>query len=121
MILHTIGPEFFSERSCPVTPKLQKRLMKQIPTLYEWAGDQETFEKLFTRFYDKVLRDELLGEVFRHMSPEHVTHVAHFVAEVFGGEKLYTENGGSHATMVGKHVDGRKAPALGSIVVTDCR
>ena len=79
--------------------------MKNIPTLYEWAGDQETFHTLFTRFYDKVLRDDLLGEVFKNMSPEHIKHVAHFVAEVFGGEKLYTtEDSGSHAKMVGKHI-----------------
>jgi len=78
--------------------------MKNIPTLYEWAGDQATFEKLFRTFYDKVLKDDLLGEVFKHMSPEHVQHVAHFVAEVFGGEKLYTQHGGSHAGMIGKHI-----------------
>lgn len=79
--------------------------MKNIPTLFEWAGDMQTFEKLFTSFYDKVLKDDLLGEVFRHMSPEHVQHVAHFVAEVFGGPKLYTdEDGGTHATMIGKHI-----------------
>lgn len=78
--------------------------MKSIPTLYEWAGDLATFEKLFRTFYDKVLKDDLLGEVFKHMSPEHVQHVSHFVAEVFGGEKFYTQHGGSHATMIGKHI-----------------
>lgn len=79
--------------------------MKNIPTLYEWAGDMETFEVLFARFYDKVLKDDLLGEVFVHMSPDHVKHVAHFVAEVFGGDKLYTtEDLGSHASMIGKHI-----------------
>jgi hemoglobin len=47
----------------------------------------------------------LLGEVFKTMSDEHVKHVAHFVAEVFGGPKLFTqEDGGSHATMIGKHI-----------------
>jgi hypothetical protein len=31
--------------------------------------------------------------------------VAHFVAEVFGGDKLYSEgDGGSHARMIGKHI-----------------
>lgn len=76
-----------------------------IPTLYEWAGDLQTFEKLFKVFYKNVLNDDLLGDVFKDMSPEHVKHVAHFVAEVFGGPKLYTaEDGGSHARMVGKHV-----------------
>ena len=79
--------------------------MKTIPTLYEWAGDRQTFENLFSKFYDKVLKDDLLGEVFKNMSAEHVAHVSHFVAEVFGGEKLYTnEDGGSHAAMVGHHI-----------------
>ena len=79
--------------------------MPAIPSLYEWAGDIKTFENLFSRFYDKVLKDDLLCEVFKNMSPEHVQHVAHFVAEVFGGPKLYsTEDGGSHASMIGHHI-----------------
>jgi hemoglobin len=79
--------------------------MNKIPTLYEWAGDMETFRNLFTKFYAKVLQDDLLGDVFKNMSPDHVEHVAHFVAEVFGGEKLYTtEDNGSHANMIGKHI-----------------
>lgn len=79
--------------------------MKNIPTLYEWAGDMSTFENLFTTFYDKVLSDDLLGSVFQNMSSEHVKHVDHFVAEVFGGDQLYTrEDGGSHAAMIGHHI-----------------
>lgn len=79
--------------------------MKNIPTLYEWAGDIQTFEKLFTVFYDKVLKDDLLSKIFKEMSPEHIKHVSHFVAEVFGGPKLYTtEDNGSHAAMVAKHM-----------------
>lgn len=84
---------------------LKQRNMKKIPTLYEWAGDIKTFEQLFARFYDKVLKDDLLGEVFKDMSPEHVKHVANFVAEVFGGGQFYTlENNGSHAKMIGQHI-----------------
>ena len=76
-----------------------------IPTLFEWAGDMHTFEKLFDKFYDKVLQDDLLKDVFKNMSADHVKHVAHFVAEVLGGEKLYTtQDGGSHAKMIGKHI-----------------
>ena len=79
--------------------------MSIIPTLYEWAGDMTTFEQLFTKFYDKVLKDDLLGDVFKNMSPEHVKHVSHFVAEVFGGDKRYTsEDNGSHAKMIGHHI-----------------
>jgi len=79
--------------------------MKKIPTLYEWAGDRQTFETLFKNFYDKVLKDAILGTVFKDISPQHINHVAHFVAEVFGGEKLYTtEDHGSHSHMIGKHI-----------------
>jgi hemoglobin len=79
--------------------------MKNIPTLYEWAGDLQTFENLFEKFYAKVLRNDLLGEVFKDISPEHIKHVSHFVAEVFGGPKFYTtEDNGSHARMIGKHI-----------------
>src|SRR5215468_9966283 len=79
--------------------------MKQVPTLFEWAGDMDTFNDLFSKFYDKVLKDDLLGELFKNMSPDHVKHVAHFVAEVFGGDKLYTtQDNGSHAKMIAKHI-----------------
>lgn len=80
-------------------------MSKQVPTLYEWAGGIESFETLFQHFYDKVLQDELLQPVFEHMSAEHRRHVAYFVAEVFGGPKLYTtERQGSHALMVQHHI-----------------
>ncbi len=79
--------------------------MKDTPSLYEWAGDLRTFELLFDKFYEKVLIDPLLADVFANMSPEHVEHVAHFVAEVFGGPKIYTQDhGGSHARMIQQHI-----------------
>lgn len=79
--------------------------MSKIPTLYQWAGDMPTFENLFSNFYAKVLKDDVLGPVFKDMSPDHIKHVAHFVAEVFGGDQLYTtQDNGSHAQMVGKHI-----------------
>ncbi|MDF2187909.1 group II truncated hemoglobin [Paraflavitalea sp. CAU 1676] len=80
-------------------------MKKPIPTLYEWAGGREKLEQLTERFYAKVQADEKLSEVFRHMSPAHAQHVAHFISEVFGGGALYTEgDGGSHAKMVHHHV-----------------
>jgi hemoglobin len=78
--------------------------MKNTPTLYEWAGGKEVFENLTKRFYEKVLQDDLLKEVFANMSADHSRHVAHFIAEVFGGPKLYSENDkGSHAIMIKHH------------------
>jgi len=75
------------------------------PTLYEWAGGNEVLENLTKLFYDKVLKDELLYPVFKNMSGDHTKHVAHFIGEVFGGPKLYSENdNGSHHKMVAHHL-----------------
>lgn len=79
--------------------------MNNTPTLYEWAGGKEVFEKLTEVFYAKVLKDEMLYPVFKDMSADHTKHVAHFIAEVFGGPKLYTDcDKGSHTIMVQHHI-----------------
>ncbi|WP_426670490.1 group II truncated hemoglobin [Mucilaginibacter sp. McL0603] len=75
-----------------------------VPLLFEWAGGMPAFERLFDQFYDKVLADDILEPVFKHMSPEHRLHVAHFVAEVLGGPKLYSASEGSHFKMIQKHL-----------------
>lgn len=75
-----------------------------IPSLYEWAGGMEIFERLTAVFYRKVLNDKLLEPVFRHMPPDHPGHVARFIAEVFGGPGTYSEEGGSHYKMIQKHL-----------------
>ncbi len=77
---------------------------KQIPSLYEWAGGMDVFIILFDNFYDKVLVDPILEPVFKNMSAQHRLHVAHFVAEVLGGPKLYSESEGSHFEMIKKHL-----------------
>lgn len=77
---------------------------RKVPTLYEWAGGMPVFEKLTDIFYAKVLKDPLLEPVFRHMSPEHQLHVAHFIAEVFGGPEVYSTNEGNHFRMIQKHL-----------------
>jgi hemoglobin len=75
-----------------------------VPSLFEWAGGMPVFERLFDKFYDKVLADNILEPVFKHMSPQHRSHVAHFVAEVLGGSKLYSQSEGSHFEMIQKHL-----------------
>jgi len=85
---------------------MNKTLNKQdVPSLFAWAGGQKVFKDLFELFYQKVMKDAVLREVFKNMSEDHARHVAHFVMEVFGGPKLYTtSDNGSHATMVRHHV-----------------
>ncbi|MBD0254633.1 MAG: globin [Cytophagales bacterium] len=81
---------------------------KPIPTLYEWIGGRPALEKLTEVFYAKVGVDALLSPVFVHMSPEHTRHVAHFIAEVFGGPALYTQTDqSSHAKIVAHHIGKR--------------
>jgi hemoglobin len=79
-------------------------LKPAVPTLFEWAGGMPIFEHLFDQFYNKVLADSLLEPVFQHMSAQHRQHVAHFVAEVLGGPKTYSEAEGSHFIMISKHL-----------------
>jgi len=78
--------------------------MKSIPTLYEWAGKNETLEKLTNLFYKKVANDPIISDVFKNMSPDHSKHVAHFIGEVFGGPEFYTKkDDGSHHKMISRH------------------
>ena len=75
------------------------------PTLYEWAGGTEAFERLTQAFYDKVRQDDLLEPVFRGMDENHPAHVATWLAEVFGGPSRYTEERGGYPHMLAKHRD----------------
>jgi hemoglobin len=74
-----------------------------VPTLYEWAGGSEAFERLTAAFYEKVRQDDLLEPVFRGMDAEHPHHVAVWLAEVFGGPPLYTQEHGGYPHMLSKH------------------
>src|SRR5579859_2437139 len=60
---------------------------KQTPTVYEWAGGREAFDRLTEVFYrDHVQRDEILGPVFANMPADHPHHVALWLvdAQVIG-------------------------------------
>jgi hemoglobin len=78
-------------------------MSQETPTLYDWAGGGEAFERLTEAFYSKVRRDDLLEPLFRSMPPDHPKHVAAWLAEVFGGPPRYTEDHGGYPHMVRKH------------------
>jgi hemoglobin len=75
-----------------------------IPTLFEWIGGMPALERLFEVFYARVPDDPVLAPVFAKMSPDHVAHVAAFVAEVLGGPKTYSQHHGGHSNMIRRHV-----------------
>jgi hemoglobin len=78
--------------------------MTSTPTLLEWLGGTPKLRELATVFYARVERDAVLAPVFANMSPQHVQHVAEFIAEVFGGPKTYSEQRGGHHAMIRKHM-----------------
>ncbi|BFV58335.1 hypothetical protein KCMC57_up34390 [Kitasatospora sp. CMC57] len=74
------------------------------PTLYEWAGGAAAFDRLFTRFYERVAEDEVLAPVFAGMDPHHAQHVAAWLGEVFGGPARYSTELGGHRHMASRHL-----------------
>jgi hemoglobin len=77
----------------------------EVPSLSEWVGGTEVFNRLFKRFYERVPEDQILAPIFASMAPDHAAQVANFVCEVLGGPKSYSKDGGSHAGMISRHLD----------------
>lgn len=80
---------------------------ESIPSLFEWAGGITVFERLTDVFYRRVQEDALLAPIFKHMNPEHAKQVGHFIAEVMGGPRLYSQerNNQGHAYMIVQHMN----------------
>ena len=76
------------------------------PTIYEWAGGREAFERWLNVFYDLVEGDELLAPVFDgRVTEEHRDHVTTWWSEVMGGPAGYTDHQGGYEHMLAKHRD----------------
>jgi hemoglobin len=76
------------------------------PTIYEWGGGHEAFERWLNRFYDLVEGDELLAGLFGgKVGDEHRRNVTTWWCEVMGGPAEYTEQWGGYERMLGKHRD----------------
>ncbi|MEV5750882.1 antibiotic biosynthesis monooxygenase [Actinoallomurus sp. NPDC052308] len=75
-----------------------------VPTMDDWAGGTEAFERLTEVFYREVLKDELVGPLFAHMDRDHPKYVAMWLSEVFGGPTRYTDGRGGYHHMLSKHL-----------------
>jgi hemoglobin len=81
------------------------------PTIYEWGGGSEAFERWLNIFYDLVETDELLAPLFGGtVSEEHRDHVAAWWIEVMGGPARYGEELGGYESMLAHHRGLRIAP-----------
>jgi CDGSH-type Zn-finger protein/truncated hemoglobin YjbI len=76
-----------------------------VPTLFEWCGGLSALTRMTRLFYEKhVPEDPLLAPLFANMAPDHPQRVARWLAEVFGGPKLYSERDGGYQRMVSQHL-----------------
>lgn len=73
-----------------------------MPSLYEHAGGDEALHRLEELFYEKVLVDPVLREVFPKRQATHVDNLTKFTAESFGGPDRFTREHG-FAYLVGVH------------------
>ncbi len=75
------------------------------PTIYDWAGGREAFERWLNVFYDLVERDDLLSAVFGgRVGVEHRRNVTSWWCEVMGGPAEYTAEHGGYEHMLGRHL-----------------
>jgi hemoglobin len=74
------------------------------PTIYEWAGGREAFERWLNTFYDLIEDDDLIAPLFGGtVSAEHRANVTTWWCEVMGGPAEYTSDHGGYPHMVHKH------------------
>ncbi|MFL5913071.1 MAG: group II truncated hemoglobin [Gaiellaceae bacterium] len=74
------------------------------PTIYEWGGGRQAFERWLNAFYDLVETDELLAPLFGgKVSQEHRRNVTTWWCEVMGGSPEYTAELGGYPHMLAKH------------------
>ncbi|HEY2214716.1 MAG TPA: group II truncated hemoglobin [Acidimicrobiales bacterium] len=79
--------------------------MSEDPTLFEWAGGRESFDRMINAFYDRVEGDNLLSPLFPGgVHEEHRRHVITWWCEVFGGPADYTTELGGYERMLAKHL-----------------
>jgi hemoglobin len=86
------------ERGCHPSP------VEQTPTIYEWGGGTESFERWLNRFYDLVEEEGTLAPLFGGtVSQGHRVHVLAWWVEVMGGPAAYTANLGGYPAMLSRH------------------
>jgi hemoglobin len=78
--------------------------VNKVPSLFEWAGGRDAFDRMINAFYDRVEQDELLSPFFPGgVHVDHRHNVATWWSEVFGGQAQYSEQLGGYERMLEKH------------------
>jgi hemoglobin len=75
------------------------------PTIVEWGGGREAFERWLNRFYDLIESEapDIAALFGGTVSATHRVHVTDWWVEVMGGLATYTERRGGYGHMVAEH------------------
>jgi hemoglobin len=77
----------------------------QPPTIYEWGGGRQAFERWLNVFYDLVEHDEVVSPMFGgRVGAEHRRNATAWWCEVMGGPSEYTERHGGYEQMLHRHL-----------------
>jgi hemoglobin len=75
------------------------------PTIYDWGGRREAFERWLNVFYDLVEQDELLAPMFGgRVGAAHRRNATSWWCEVMGGPAEYSEKLGGYEHMLARHL-----------------
>jgi truncated hemoglobin YjbI len=96
------SPDATEAGTLPPPPRPRGEL---VPTMYDWAGGLPALNRLTRRFYDHYVdADPLLAPLFSQRTEDHPEKVAAWLAEVFGGPKVHSENYGGFRSMMLSHL-----------------
>jgi hemoglobin len=75
------------------------------PTIYEWGGGREPFERWLNRFYDLVEQEapDIAALFGGKVSAAHRLHVTDWWTEVMGGPPVYSDERGGYEHMLEMH------------------
>ena len=90
------------------------------PTIYDWGGGREGFERWLNRFYDLIEAEapEIAALFGGAVSATHRMHVTDWWAEVMGGPATYTDERGGYEHMLAMHRDLAITPEQRLLFVT---
>ena len=86
--------------------------MTETPTIYEWAGGSDAFDRWLNAFYDLIEEDAELVALFGgRVSEQHRAHAIAWWVEVMGGDDAYTRELGGYPAMLAHHRGLQITPA----------
>lgn len=88
-------------------------------SIYEFAGGGPAFMALASAHHARCLQDAELNHPFSHGGhPAHLSRLAGYWGEVFGGPPVYSDSMGGHSAMLGMHAEQGMDEDLGARFVS---